>query len=112
MRALIPLLMRLQRVKDKEYIVRAPSGEIVGRCGYSASLRGKGVNNVYIRLSPDHPQVAAYALGYVLNRVVSLSPKLRVEIGVPRWMPAVAEAAESYGFSKRVTYLKMGLSLK
>ena len=112
MRALLPLLMRLQRVKDKEYIVRAPSGEIVGRCGYSASMRGKGVNNVYARLSPEHPEVAAYIVGYVLNKVVSLSPNLRVEIGIPGWMPAVAEAAESYGFTKRVTYLKMGLSLE
>ncbi len=36
---------------------------------------------------------------------------LRVEIAVPRWMPAVVEAAESLGFEKRVEYLKMGLVL-
>jgi len=47
----------------------------------------------------------------MLHKVVSKSPNLRVELGAPRWMPAVAEAAESYGFKKRVEYLKMGLVL-
>jgi len=34
-----------------------------------------------------------------------------VFMGIPLWMHAVVQAAESLGFEKRVEYLKMGLVL-
>jgi len=111
-RLLIPLMTLVQRTKEEGFVVRlAKDGEAVARCGYSASLRGKGVNSIYVRLDPAHPDLAKPLVGAMLEKVVSRSPKLRVELGVPRWMPAVVEAAESFGFKKRVEYLKMGLVL-
>jgi len=111
-RPLFPLVSLLQRMKEEAFAVRRSSeGKVVARCGYSASLRGKGVNNVSVRLDPEHPELAEHLVGSMLHKVVSKSPNLRVEIGVPAWMPAVAAAVESFGFKKRVEYLKMGLVL-
>lgn len=112
LRMLVPIMNLAQRTKEDEYAVRKESdGEIVGRCKYSASLRGKGVNGISVRLDPAYPQLAEPSVRSMLRKIVSKSPNLRVEIGIPRWMPAVVEAAESLGFEKRVEYLKMGLLL-
>jgi ribosomal protein S18 acetylase RimI-like enzyme len=112
LRLLIPLLNFVQREKEEEFVVRQESdGRVVARCKYSASTRGKGVNGISVRLDPAYPQLAEHLVGLMLQKVVSRSPKLRVEIGIPGWMPAVAEAAASLGLEKRVEYLKMGLVL-
>jgi len=111
MRLLYPITKLVQRRKQADFVVRESGGEVVGRFGYVVSLRGKGVNNLRIRLDPKHPNVAAHLFGKMLDDVISLSPKLRIEIGIPRWMPAVIAAAEACGFVKRVEYLKMGRAL-
>ena len=112
LRLLIPIINLVQRTKEEEFVVRQESdGLVIARCKYSASMRGKGVNGISVRLDLKHPQLAEHLVGLMLHKVVSRSPKLRVEIGIPRWMLAVAEAAESLGFEKRVEYLKMGLVL-
>jgi len=46
-----------------------------------------------------------------VREVIARSPNLRIELGVRRWMPAVAEAAEAIGFVKRTEYLAMGRPL-
>lgn len=112
LRLLIPIINVVQRIKEEEFVVRkTKTGEVVARCGYSASTRGKGINSISVRLDPAYPEIAEHLVGLMLHKVVSRSPALRVELDVPRWMPAVAAAAESFGFKKRVEYLKMGLSL-
>ncbi len=112
LRLLVPIINLVQRTKEEEFVVRQESdGLVIARCKYSASTRGKGVNGISVRLDPKHPQLAEHLVGLMLHKVVSRSPKLRVEIGIPGWMLAVAEAAESLGFEKRVEYLKMGLVL-
>jgi len=109
LRMLVPIINLVQREKEEDFVIsKSPGGKVVARCGYSASMRGKGVNSIRVRLDPEHPELASHIVGSMLHKVVSHSPKLRVEFGVPRWMPAVAEAAESYGFTRRVEYLKMG----
>jgi len=112
LRLLVPLLNLVQREKEEEFVVRDVSdGHAVARCKYSASTRGKGINSISVRLDPAYPELAEHLVGLMLHNVVSRSPKLRVEIQIPRWMPVVAEAAESLKFEKRVEYLKMGLVL-
>ncbi|MEA3238690.1 MAG: GNAT family N-acetyltransferase [Candidatus Bipolaricaulota bacterium] len=107
-----PIMNLVQRTKEKEFVVRRTIDRTtVARCKYSASTRGKGVNGISVRLDPEQPNLAVPLVALMLHKVVSRSPKLRVEIQIPRWMPAVAEAAESLGFEKRVEYLKMGRSL-
>lgn len=112
LRLLIPIINLVQRTKEEEFVVRQQNdGQAIARCKYSASLRGKGVNAISVRLDPEYPELAAHIVGLMLRKIVSRSPQLRVEITVPNWMPAVAEAAESFRFEKRVEYLKMGLVL-
>jgi len=112
LRLLSPMMDLVQRTKEKEFVVcRTSNGMVIARCKYSASTRGKGVNGIAVRLDPEYPDLAAPLARLMLHKAVSRSPKLRVEIGIPRWMPAVAEAAELLGFEKRVEYLKMGRSL-
>ncbi|MFC2078232.1 GNAT family N-acetyltransferase [Candidatus Bipolaricaulota bacterium] len=109
LRLLVPVMNLVQREKEEDFVISESSGgKVVARCGYSASTRGKGVNGIRIRLDPEHPDLASHLVGSMLHKVVSRSPSLRIEFGVPRWMPAIAEAAESYGFVRRVEYLKMG----
>ncbi len=112
LRLLIPIVNLVQRCQEEDFVLReTASGRVIGRFGYNASKRGKGVNSIRVHLDPATPDLARYVVASMLHKVVSLSPALRVELGVPRWMPAVAEAAESYGFEKRVEYLKMGRML-
>jgi len=112
LRLLIPVVNLLQRCREEDFVLReTASGRVIGRLGYSASKRGKGVNSLRIRLDPKHPDLAPHIVRRLLRDVVSISPTLRVELGVPRWMPAVAETAEDCGFKKRVEYLKMGRTL-
>jgi GNAT superfamily N-acetyltransferase len=112
LRLLIPIVNLAQRAREEEFVVRQESdGHVAARCKYSASTRGKGVNSISVRLDSAYPQLAENLVGLMLHKVVSRSPKLRVEIGVPRWMPSVVDAVESLGFEKRVEYLKMGLVL-
>ena len=109
---LVPVINLAQHTQEEAFVIRVTeTGEVVARCGYSALVRGTGVNSISVRLDPVHPQLAAPLVGLMLHKVVSQRPQLRVEISVPRWMPAVAAAAESVGFKKRVEYLKMGLEL-
>jgi len=112
MRLLIPIMNLVQRERDESFVVReTKTGRTVGRVAYSVSLRGKGVNGIQIRLDPAHPELAKHLVGLMMQKIVARSPNLRIEVGVPRWMPAVAEAVESYGFKRRVEYLKMGRML-
>jgi hypothetical protein len=110
MRLLVPIMNLVQRQKQEDFLVRS-GGHTVARFGYSASMRGKGVHSIRIRLDPEHPDLAHHLVARLVSRVVSLSPGLRIELGVPRWMPSVADAAEALGFTRRVEYLKMGRPL-
>jgi len=110
LRLLVPIMNLVQRTKEEEYVVRKDSdGRAVARCKYSASLRGKGVNGISVRLDPAFPELAGPIVRLMLHKIVSKSPKPRVEIEIPRWMQPVVAAAEALGFEKRVEYLKMGL---
>ena len=112
LRLLLPIMNLVQRTKEEEYVVRKDSnGQAIARCKYSASLRGKGVNSIAVRLDPAYPDLAEPLVRLMLHKTVSKSPKLRVEIQIPPWMPSVIDAVESLGFEKRVEYLKMGLLL-
>jgi GNAT superfamily N-acetyltransferase len=112
LRLLDPIMRLAQRIKQADFVIRTGSDSTtVGRYGYSVSKRGKGVNGIRVRLDPEHPGLAPHVVGWLLKTVADHSPNLRIEFGVPRWMPSVAEAAEAFGFTKRVEYLKMGRML-
>jgi len=112
MRLLIPIMNLLQRERGETFDVRdSTSGQSIARISYNVSLRGKGVNGIGVRLDPKFPELASPLVGLLLQKVHAKSPNLRIEAGAVRWMPAVAEALEAHGFTKRVEYLKMGRML-
>ncbi|MDD5263972.1 MAG: GNAT family N-acetyltransferase [Candidatus Bipolaricaulis sp.] len=98
--------------RDTDRLVRrAADGVIVARLGWSIAKRGKGLNMLRIRLDPAQPELAPYVIRQALYEVVAKSPRLRVEVFVPNWMPAVAREAEALGFVRRTANNAMGLKL-
>jgi ribosomal protein S18 acetylase RimI-like enzyme len=111
-RLIWPLIMFAQGMHQKGYALRTVSeGKIIARFGYTVPTRGKGLNTLEIRLDPDHPELAPFIITYLLHRVVSLSPDRRIEISIPKWMPAVVSAVEAAGIERRLEYCYMGLGL-
>lgn len=112
MRLLYPLIMVAQGIRDKDFVIRTTGqGQVVARGGYTIPTRGKGVNNLRVRLDPAHAHLAPYLVGTLLHEVVTLSPGRRVEMSVPQWMGHVATAAEAAGLKQRVARRRMGLVL-
>jgi GNAT superfamily N-acetyltransferase len=112
MRLIWPLIIFAQGMRIKNFaILTAPDRKIVARLGYTIPTRGKGLNNLDIRLDPDHPDLAPFIVHNLMHRVVSLSPGRRVEVSIPKWMPAVVSAVEEVGFERRLEYCYMGVVL-
>jgi ribosomal protein S18 acetylase RimI-like enzyme len=112
MRLLWPILMFAQNMREKNFAIRTASeGQIVALCGYAIPTRGKGLNNLRVRLDSDYPELASFMVRFLLHRVVTLSPGRRVELSTPDWMKAVVLAAEGTGFERRLENCYMGLEL-
>ena len=111
-RLIWPLIMFAQGMHVKNFaIFTSPEGKIVARFGYTIPTRGKGLSTLEIRLDPDHPELALFIIHDLMHRVMSLSPGKRVEISVPKWMPAVISAVETAGFERRLEQCYMGVVL-
>jgi ribosomal protein S18 acetylase RimI-like enzyme len=112
MRLIWPLIMFAQGMRVRNFaIYTAPEDKIVARFGYTTPTRGKGLNTLEIRLDPDHPELAPFIIHDLMHRVMSLSPGRRIEISVPKWMPAVISAVEAAGFEHRLEQCYMGVVL-
>jgi hypothetical protein len=111
-RLLLPLILFAQGTREEDFIVRTTADEqIVARGGYDVPKRGQGVHSLRVRLDSAHPQLAPYLVQHSLREVLTANPELRVELSVPRWMEAVAVAAQEAGFQRRMEYCRMGLEL-
>jgi ribosomal protein S18 acetylase RimI-like enzyme len=111
-RLISPISSWLQGKQERDFVIRSKtSGDAVGRYGYRICRRAKGVCSVRAKIDPAHPELAAYAVGMALRAVAEANPKRRVQFFAERWQPALAEAAEAYGFAKRVEYHELGLIL-
>jgi hypothetical protein len=75
------------------------------------SKKGKGTNQIRVRLDPAHPDLAPYLVRRALSEVFAKSPALRVDLFVPTWMPEVAHEAGTLGFVKRTSNRMMGMKL-
>jgi len=112
MRLLYPILQRAQGMRDRDFVIRtAGDGRIVARGGHTLPTRGKGVNNLRVRLDSAHAELAPYLVGTLLHEVTTLSPGHRIEFSVPQWLVAVVAAAEEHGLNRRMEYLLMGMEL-
>jgi len=111
-RLLSPLVMRAQGIREEEFAIRtAAEGQIVARGEFGIPTRGKGVNRLWARLDPGHPELAPYLVSHLLHQVMALSPGRRIEPSVPQWMDGLLAAAEEAGFERRLEHCRMGLVL-
>ena len=111
MRLIAPLIIWAQGTRDEAFQILDTQGKIVARMGYSIPKKGNGVNSIFLRLDPQHPELASYMIGAMLHQIVTLNPGKRVELSIPLWMQPVIEAAQEAGFEKRVVYHRMGVVL-
>ena len=112
MRAFQPIMRLMQRRDQKIQSFReVKSGKIVGIAMSTIPKRAGGVCNLRIRLDPAHGELAYYLVASQLKRLIARGNGRRVDFMVPRWMDAVARSAESHGFTKRLEYHMLGLTL-
>jgi len=112
LRPVLPLLRLLQRREMRLLLVRrATGGPPIALARYDVPKRAGGCDSIRVQLDPEHPQLADHLVAYHLGRAIARGPGRRVDIVVPSWMPAVADAANRYGFERRVEYHYMGLTL-
>lgn len=112
LRPILPLLHLLQRREQKLVRVRrARDGQVVALARYDVPKREGGVNSIRVVLDPECPELAGYLVARHLERAIARGPGRRVDFFVPDWMSHVIEAAQSQGFTKRVHYHSLGLTL-
>lgn len=112
LRPVLPLLRLLQRREVKLLLVRcATGGPPIALARYDVPKRAGGFDSIWVQLDPKHPQLADHLVAYHLERAIARGPGRRVDLMVPSWMPAVADAADRYGFERRVEYHQVGLML-
>lgn len=111
-RALAPLFRLLETTHDRDVVVRRISDRcVVARAGWSISKKGKGTNQIRVRLDPAHPELAPYLVRRALSETLAAKPDLRVELFLPDWMVAAAREAETLGFVRRTSHKSMGMAL-
>jgi len=111
MRLMIRIIQLAQGTRDQNFLVRDTQRCIVARHGYSIPRRGKGYNEIFVRLDPEHKVLAPYLVGWLLNQVTTLSPDRKVQFSVPFWMDSVIKAGEKAGFQHRMEMRRMGIVL-
>ena len=112
LRPVVPLLRLLQRREVKFLLVRpSTDGPPIALARYSVPKREGGVNSIRVQLDPEHPKLADYLVAHHLERAIARGPGRRVDLIVPSWMPAVADAANRCEFTRRVEYHQLGLML-
>ena len=112
LRPILPLLRVLQRRERKVIrLRRSRDGQVVALGRYDVPKREGGVNSIRVVLDPACPELADYLVEYHLERAIARGPGRRVDFFVPDWMGHVLEAAERFGFTRRVHYHSLGLLL-
>lgn len=110
LRVLAPLLDKLQKRTEKRFLFRK-DGTIVGHSGYRTTASEKGTSAIWVQLDPEHADLARYMVRDAVKSVTALNPNLRIRFLTRSWMPALGEAAEEFGFTKRLEYHELGLIL-
>lgn len=110
-RILDPLLDAFRRSRQGRAQISC-QGVVVGQMAYDTPGSGKGVSSIQARLDPGHPEAAEYMLAKMLRAVLSINPVLRVQFSVPSWMHPLVNAAETLGFTRRLTYHMLVLPLR
>jgi ribosomal protein S18 acetylase RimI-like enzyme len=112
LRPILPLLQLLQRRERKLIQIRCTrDNQVVALGRYDVPKRDGGVNSIRVVADPEHPQLIDYLVAYHLKQAMARGPGRRVDLFVPDWMDHVLEAAERHGFTRRIYYHSLGLTL-
>ncbi len=106
------LFMRMGGDDSKRFVLRAPSGEIVGYGWYTYRLKAGGVNSIVLTLDPACPELAPAVVAHSIAFIQSASPGRRIEFEFESWQPALGEAALALGCKKRYGAHRMGLNFQ
>lgn len=111
-RPILPLIHWLERREQKLVRVRRTrDGQVVALARYDVPKREGGVSSIRVFLDPACPELADYLVAYHVERAAKRAPGRRIDFFIPDWMTAVIDAAERYGFRKRIHYHNLGLTL-
>ena len=102
---------RLSGTKRRKTAISTSEGEIVAVGRFSARLRAGGVNSLYLRVDPAHPELAPFLLCHLLRATMQISPIRRIEFIVPNWQEMVIDAALEADCVKLYEEHRMGKSL-
>ena len=103
---LAPLIQLLSGSKSEQFAI-FKDDKTVAVGTYTYRTKTGGVNNARIQVDPAHPELASAALNHVLSSVQRNSPGRRLEIHLKHWQPALLQAAEDAGCTKRYTFHQM-----
>lgn len=108
----VRLLGPLSGERQRQVVVRAKEGgRIVGAVLYSVRTGKGGIASCEAALDPEHPELAAPLLGYIVSQVERRSPGRRLEARIAGWQSALRTAAPEVGLRVKLTSYQMGLQL-
>lgn len=99
---------RLSGTRREKIAVSTDAGAIAGVGRSSARRRGGGVSGIYLRVDPDHEELAPYLLRLLLRTTIQHSPGHRIEFIVPNWQEFVLAAAGEAGCVRLYEEHRMG----
>jgi len=112
LKPLLPLIQLLQRRERRLIrIRRTRDGQTVALARYDVPRKQGGVDSIRAILDPACAELADYLVAYHTERAITRGPGRRIDFFIPDWMTAVIESAEHHGFSRRLHYHSLGLTL-
>lgn len=114
LRPLHALLARLGSSIHKVFLIgNEADNTVVGEGRYTARKKEGGVNYLFLKLDPEHGDLAAYLVNMLVHAVTEVSPGHRLEVMVPTEQEAALTALKDFGFTptQACPRLTMGLVL-
>jgi len=112
LRFFLPLIFLAQRRDVKLVLIRqAQDRQLVAWGVHSVPKSAGGLSQMGVRVDPDHAELANHLVAYNLQRAVAKGSGRRIDFFVPDWMSALVASANQYGFTRRVHFHSLGLSL-
>jgi len=105
-RILAPLLQTLSGSSSERFAL-IKNGKIVSIGEFSYRTKPGGMNKASVQADPDYPEFAPVVLNHILSSLQGKSPGRRLEIHLRNWQPALLQAAEDAGCTKRFSYHQM-----
>jgi ribosomal protein S18 acetylase RimI-like enzyme len=113
LRLMAPLFRAAEGVQVRSFMARCAADQRVVASARCVMRRRRGGNNsLQIELDPAHASLAPHLITQMLRTVAPAGSPHPVELQLPRWQSALADAAREAGFSLRYEYRSMGLLLR